>query len=73
METLASWDSSCKDLNNQKTSGLIKKLDYVIYVEDVSAQPLLSPTEKYLRYVISQGVYIEGSQLRTAPIITPIL
>jgi hypothetical protein len=51
----------------------LRKLDYCIYVEDVSCLPRLSKLEKYLHFIVQNGVCIEGLHLRTAPTITTIL
>lgn len=57
----------------QQGQALQRKLDYCIYVEDVSCCPRLTKLEKYLHYIIQNGACIEGLHLRAAPTITTIL
>ena len=51
----------------------MRKLDYCIYIEDISMNQSLSKAESYLRYIMQNGLLIEGNQLKAAPYITTIM
>jgi hypothetical protein len=57
----------------QQLHSPMRKLDFCIFVEDVSCSPRLTKLEKYLHYIIQNGACIEGLHLRAAPTITTIL
>jgi hypothetical protein len=55
------------------SQAMMRKLDYCIYIEDVSCNQKLTKLEKYLLYIIQNGIIIEGLHLRAAPLITTII